>query len=112
MRRECEPETEQHPTGCQALRGRAPGSRDPAHGRRAARAAQIEPPGERADETWAKDTVAMEEESDERRREAETCVARSRLPVPAPRVRSGASSVRSPPPVVLVEVVEDRVSVQ
>ena len=67
-----EPETEQHPPGCEALHRCAPGSRDPADGRCAAHAAQIEPPRECADQTWTKDTMAMEVEADERRGEAET----------------------------------------
>ena len=112
VRGEREPETEQHPTACEAVLGRAPGSRDPADCGRAAHAAQIEPPGERADETWSKDAVAMEEESDERRGEAETAWREA----VSPRLRRPFAQVRPEsdllPPVVLVEVVEDRVGVQ
>ena len=113
VRREREPETEQHPTGCEALHGRAPGSRDPADRRGAAHAAQVEPPRERADETL-----------DERRRGdgrrvgraapgSRDRAARSRLPR-ACAVRSLRCVQRpiSVAPVVLVEVVEDRVGVQ
>ena len=97
VRGEREPEAEQHPTACEAVLGRAPRSRDPADRRRAAHAAQVDPPRERADETWTKDAVAMEEESDERRREAEAAwreAVSARLRRPFAQVRPGPISSR------------------
>ena len=112
VRGEREPETEQHPTGCKALQGRVPGSRDPADRRGAAHAPQVEPPGESADGTRTKDAVAMEEEAHDRSREAE----RAWREAIALGLSCGLAHVRPTfnllAAVVLVEVGDHRVGVQ